>query len=380
MPVYTAGQKVNETEWSRLIQSIGGSYTIHAISTTIYAESLTDSGTDYSGTLNTDDATVFQNAIDSVETQGGGDIYCRKADYDIGTTGLTIDADNVQLIMERGASLTYSGTGTAITIGDGSAFTDNVGLINLIVYATSSAQVVKIYGTRYTRINWCDLLGDEADGHGILFNTLNTSGIGNLYDRVTQTRCRAFKGIKITGSAGEKSNANQILSGFMRNTTGNPANSIGIEVDNGEQNVVWQTDIEGFETGMTINDSGTIASPRIEDGTTGVDITGGSNSVILYPPYIGATTAVSDSGTDTKIHSRHWITENHGTATIGNGTQTTGNIAHGLSAEPTVVFALGSTTDTEDLYCSSKDATNIVIQTAVGAVGGDRTIYWHARV
>ena len=71
---------------------------------------------------------------------------------------------------------------------------------------------------------------------------------------------------------------------------------------------------------------------------------------------------------------------NRGTATIGNGTQTTGNVAHGLSVDaavtPSTVFAFGSTTDTEDLYCSSKDATNIVIQTAAGAVGGDRTIYW----
>jgi len=70
--------------------------------------------------------------------------------------------------------------------------------------------------------------------------------------------------------------------------------------------------------------------------------------------------------------------ENRGTGTIGNGTQTSGNIAHGLGGAPTGVIVSGSTTDTDCLYLSSKDATNIVINAADGNVGGDRTIYWYA--
>lgn len=71
------------------------------------------------------------------------------------------------------------------------------------------------------------------------------------------------------------------------------------------------------------------------------------------------------------------LTKNTGTATIANGTTSTGNIAHGLGGTPTFFSVCGTTTDTEDLYCSSKDATNIVFD-CIGAVGGDRTIHWKA--
>lgn len=91
-----------------------------------------------------------------------------------------------------------------------------------------------------------------------------------------------------------------------------------------------------------------------------------------------STPIIRIQGVNTKVRNNvGFVTENSGTATIGNGTETTGNIAHGLAGTPTVVFATGSTADTEDLYCDSKDATNIVIK-CVGAVGDDRTIYWKA--
>lgn len=95
----------------------------------------------------------------------------------------------------------------------------------------------------------------------------------------------------------------------------------------------------------------------------------------FYGPQMYLEYASLGTGLNVQVISPFTIAR--GTATIGNGTTTTGNIAHGLAGTPTVVFGFGSTTDTEDLYCSSKDATNIVID-CVGAVGGDRTIYWRA--
>jgi len=70
--------------------------------------------------------------------------------------------------------------------------------------------------------------------------------------------------------------------------------------------------------------------------------------------------------------------ETWGSATIPNGTATTGNIAHGLVGTPTYVSFTGTSSDTEDIYASTVDATNIV-GSVIGNVGGDRTVYYYAR-
>lgn len=88
--------------------------------------------------------------------------------------------------------------------------------------------------------------------------------------------------------------------------------------------------------------------------------------------------AVNGVGTNT-IFSQNvgYVTENSGTATIPNGTATTGNVAHGLAGTPTIVMTTGRDADTEEVRCSSRDATNIVLS-VTGNVGGDRTIDWYA--
>lgn len=72
-----------------------------------------------------------------------------------------------------------------------------------------------------------------------------------------------------------------------------------------------------------------------------------------------------------------YVTENSGTAVISNGATVTGNIAHGLAGTPTIVIPGGRDADTEEVRCSSRDGTNIVLS-VTGAVGGDRTVDWYA--
>ena len=97
----------------------------------------------------------------------------------------------------------------------------------------------------------------------------------------------------------------------------------------------------------------------------------------------GGTSPVLPSGAFTnngrirfRLSGRGWETE--GSSTIPNGTATTGNIAHGLIGTPTVVHFTGTTSDTEDIYASTVDATNIA-GSVVGNVGGDRTVYYSAK-
>jgi len=82
MPVFSDGQKISETEWARLIQSVPASYVVWKDGSTYRAECLLKGGTDYSGT---DAATVIQAAIDALSTVGGR-ILIKSGEYTISTT------------------------------------------------------------------------------------------------------------------------------------------------------------------------------------------------------------------------------------------------------------------------------------------------------
>ena len=95
----------------------------------------------------------------------------------------------------------------------------------------------------------------------------------------------------------------------------------------------------------------------------------GSSDAIDLSVGGGGTVYVSFSG-------EGW--EKWGSATISNGVNTTGNIAHGLLGTPTYVSFTGTTSDSSEVYASTVDGTNLV-GTVDGNVGGDRIIYYYAR-
>jgi len=77
MPVFSDGQKISETEWARLIQSVPASYVVWKDGSTYRAECLLKGGTDYSGT---DAATVIQSALDN-----GKKVFIKNGEYGIST-------------------------------------------------------------------------------------------------------------------------------------------------------------------------------------------------------------------------------------------------------------------------------------------------------
>jgi hypothetical protein len=239
--------------------------------------------------------------------------------------------------------------------GDASLPTSNITLVNPRTNRLMQVQghlvgVDELYVERVTLINPIAYDHPSSFGIGILDYTKDCEVIApKVYGCYTS-------GIHLGGVR------TKVIGGTVKNNVQGGGLYSGIRNDAGEDSEIISCDIFDdqdipTQTGAIRNVSGNIKFWQ------GGQITGTVNIV---------------AGSIDKIRDvKGYVTENSGTATIGNGTETTGNIAHGLAGTPTVVFGMGSTTDTEDLYCDSKDATNIVIK-CVGAVGGDRTIYWHA--
>lgn len=132
----------------------------------------------------------------------------------------------------------------------------------------------------------------------------------------------------------------------------------GIDLQNSEYTHITDSYIAGANHKYDFYENGTSANNWI------------SNSYLQ--------TAVKSAATTRIKYNQGFVTENVGTATILNGQTSTGAFAHGLSITPTIVLAVGSSADTEDLYIVSIGAVNLEISVAAGAVGGNRTIYWKA--
>jgi len=145
-----------------------------------------------------------------------------------------------------------------------------------------------------------------------------------------------------------------------------------------ENNIISNAILGSSGIGIS-SDNNVILNNKITDNSVGITINAGAdNNIVKMNYFSGNTTTLTNSGASNVIkYNEGYATENRGITTIGNGTDTTGNVAHGLAGTPTVVFAHGSETETVHLYCDSKDGTNIVIK-CLGVTTGDRTIYWHA--
>ena len=100
----------------------------------------------------------------------------------------------------------------------------------------------------------------------------------------------------------------------------------------------------------------------------------------MYPIYAEGGTdpvdlSVGGSGT-VYINFKGRGYEVGGSATILNG-NTNVNVTHGLVGTPTFGTLTGTTTDTDLLYFGNLNSTVAQIMASDGAVGGDRTVYYH---
>lgn len=429
MPVYPDGTFIKENEWNRLISSTPSSYTIYKDGTTYRAECNSAGGVDYSGT---DARTVIQAAIDALPIEGGV-IHVKAGTYELNASLLftgheTLTFEGEGWGIETGNTLfTYTPTDGShafrfddqwgiqlrnfrlngnVNAGRGIEILDTTGSPNF--FTMENVQVTNFGGNQlYVNTLWgstfktclfeaptggadnvvyLDDVPYELSFWNCFFRKIPAAKYGLYINEGVSINLRTceFSAVDISGSYGLGLSGGRAITvdtcEFERLTTGK-AIRIGR---------FGAADLPGY--GNTVE----IISPYFTQVPTGVEVGDLYHADCCvrivnpceapsYPLTTLATKTVGKGHVEVipylrwaaKLSGTDIQSANSGTATIGNGTETTGNIAHGLTGAPTAVFAFGSTTDTEDLYCDSKDATNIVIK-CVGAVGGDRTIYWQA--
>jgi len=228
-------------------------------------------------------------------------------------------------------------------------------------------------GILFHQVRWSDIIRVHCDSLEIGIEITQ----GSFYNRLVNCfvdKCSV--GVYIHRGASLNSNSNTLLNGRAQYC------DLGYRQFNGTLNVLDNFGFSGCEKAIQLNTSVgfRVVNCRIETGSVGIELSGTNKYFNFISNYFDAITTkfVGSLGDRPNVkYNSGYVTENKGTAVISNGLTSTGNIAHGLSGTPTLVLAFGQHADTEDLYCSSKDSNNIVID-CIGAVGGDRTIFWYA--
>jgi hypothetical protein len=142
----------------------------------------------------------------------------------------------------------------------------------------------------------------------------------------------------------------------------------------------------GFNVAGLRNTTVRLILSEASGATTTVGVTEGAqcqNNVFANGDFSGVDTAVSLAQTDSiYFNNTGYKTEANGTGTIGNGTTTSGNIAHGLGYTPSrhdvTITWTAANADQAGWAVSTIDATNLVV-TVPANVGGARAFSWAVR-
>lgn len=175
----------------------------------------------------TDDSTALQAAIDAAEAAGGGRVFLPPGDY-LFATGLVIDSPNVILVGDGDDSvLTYTGSGTGITISAASITLQNLkidttGASGTVAVSSSASktQLVNVFvsGTssdaqQNGRVNLVSG-ADDALVQGCTFTGAYPSvTIQSDRCRVIGNHFETFRlGVYLVGGAGNTVNSNNFVS------------------------------------------------------------------------------------------------------------------------------------------------------------------------
>jgi len=350
MPVFSDGQKISETEWARLIQSVPASYVVWKDGT----------------------ATVIQAAIDALTN--GGLIFFKRGTYSLSSS----------LIQDW--QIVLAGEGIASTILDFSGGTSNgistdagnkryLGIANLQIKMNNKVGILWqnvqesfIQNVRVLNPSiGLKISGNEGTASSCIHNTIHHLIVDNPSDA----------GIRLTGVHGNGQANGNYVQVYIKNLQGGApvADSIGIDVDVGDQNIIW-AHIQQVDIGVRFDNSdknyAVVQLDKVTSFTTEVNFTANSHNNKVYGENFEST-KISDSGSGNKVLPNY---ENSGTATIPDG-QSSVTFAHGLAGTPTIVVLGATHSEVADAYVSAKDATDITI-TVPNAVSADREINWYA--
>jgi hypothetical protein len=189
----------------------------------------------------TNDTTAIQAAIDAAEALSGGSIYFPVGTYKV-STGLTVEANDVSLLFETGASLVWYGsaTGTVLTVGTGTIqFRNNIKNLRI----THNTVMTGGVAIAYDNINTFSIVDIQVDGAFTNFSLVGGAGY--------------LQGFQFTNTVASGTVVNLISANDFSISDGTMQGAIGAQPTNGilvsECALLYLNNIDLFQQGYAIH-------------------------------------------------------------------------------------------------------------------------------
>jgi Pectate lyase superfamily protein len=318
----------------------------------------------------TDDHAAIQAAINALSS--GGTVNFPNGTCSVGTVGITVPVVTILgtgiILQGQGYSSTlkYTGSGTAVTIGVQGSFTYRSGVRQMGINITSAginAHAMDVITCLYCFADRAYIYsgyGSTSNQTGLWLGGGIRSSLFGAYFQWTDTEIAGYfkYGLYMTGQIAWGYNACQFIGGAIIGQS--VAGTVGFYINQGNENSVFNMDVENFGTGYEIHAYDNVFFGARAEGNT-IDI--------LFAAASGDCCAVATSttgGTYNRAYGSFFsdgITDNSGGSTEWHGTLNGGNVETHLK---------------NNLYVDT--TLNITGNTAIkwtGAAGGSEGLFWY---
>ena len=248
----------------------------------------------------TNDSAAIQSAIDVLEAGRGGVVSFPALKFGLGTTGINIAAGEhgIRLVGEASGftndegpastELSYTGTGTAVSIGGSSSRTDYCGIENICINITGAGSAASCLTTTRTQqfgfVN-SQLLTSQsaAAATGQTAWIMDGGADFSAYTSWINSKIRGdfTKGIVTQNGS---TNAVSFFGGSILQTcSGTPASTIGLDHAVGDTSFIFGTDFDGWDKAAKFAGDRHTVIARFESGgnTLDVEFVSGSDNNFL---------------------------------------------------------------------------------------------------
>ena len=310
---------------------------------------------------------VIQGAINALGA-GGGKVSIKRGAY-IGLTDLSIPAGGVTIEGDGPTKtvLRFSSPGTNMfLIGTpGGAAINMVVLKDLQIENTVPYTRGVLSYANWTLLDNVQIVGLAALTTAIEMNGANAAGWSQYNLIHNGATYYAQTHVKVTG------NAHLILVDTVHSS-----GITGLHQELGFLRSL-HSHINFFTTAVRLEaTNANIVYPIIESNTLDILL----DTTCQYANIVTSmVTTLTDNSLAGNSRIKTLFSQNHGTATILNGTNSL-VVAHGLQATPTLVLVTGTDAEVESCYVSTVGAANFTVHKGgAGNVTADRDVYWFAK-